>query len=288
MRFAPLLALLVAAPLHAVTLSFDDGTVDAAGALAPDAYADRGVALEATDDGLRVAGRSQGDPGAWGLEGRNGPAFLGFNGASYALAASFDGPVRGLRLDVASSRGATPGALFTVAGYRDGRLVEQETVELGGVDEWVTAGLDAEIDRLEWWGSDDRFHPFGVDNLRWIPADQEPFEVDLEVRPGTTTPLDPKAGGVVGAILFGDARFDVAEIDTTTLAVGPDGAAVAHPATVHVQDVDDDGLLDLVALYRLDETGIGPTDEDVCVTGETLTGEPFEGCIELLVVGAAD
>ena len=279
-----LLLLLYTAPAAAVTLSFDEVAASNANAGGlEDQYADDGVRFHTADDGSVWDGRSKGDPGVWGLEGRNGSAFLGFNGASYDLAATFDAPVRALRLDVSSSLGAEEGAFFTVLGYRQGVLVDSETVQLGRVNEWVTAGLDAEVDLVQWRGDDDRFHPFGVDNLRWIPADIEPASVAVEVRPGTRTPLDPQAGGVVGAIVYGNEDFQVEEVDETTLAIGPDGAGIAHGATLHFKDVDEDGWLDLVALYRLDETGIGTTDPEVCLTGETFSGEPFEGCTGLLV-----
>jgi len=296
MRIAPLLSLLAALGLPggalAVTLSFDEGPAhnDESAALGDD-FAQMGVHLQSSD-AVVWDGRSRGDPGAWGLEGRNGSSFLGFNGHSvdpsaYDLAASFDAPVSGLRLDVASSSGSEPGALFTLEGYRNGVLVERETLELGDVNDWQTAGIDTEIDELRWWGEDDRFHPFGVDNLRWIPADVEPDLVEFEVRPGTRTPLDPTAGGMMGAIVFGHEGFVVEDVDETTLAMGPDGAAISNGASLHFRDVDQDGWLDMVALYRLEETGIDVTDPEVCLTGETFAGQPFEGCVPLLVSTAS-
>ena len=55
-------------------------------------YLDLGVTFETTDDGSVWGGLSNGNPGTWGLEGTNGPAFLGFNGASYSATMLFDVP----------------------------------------------------------------------------------------------------------------------------------------------------------------------------------------------------
>ena len=124
-------------------------------------------------------------------------------------------------------------------------------------------------------------------------CDQASFsiEVDLDIKPGSfTNSINPKSMGVVPVAILGSDTFDVTTVDVTTLAFGPGGAAPRHDLTDasvyadHLQDVNDDGLTDLVSHYRQKETGLTSGDTEACLTGEA-GGIPLEGCDSVRVLG---
>ena len=79
----------------------------------------------------------------------------------------------------------------------------------------------------------------------------------------------------------------LADVDVTTLAFGPDAAPIAH-LNGHLQDVNHDGIMDLMTHYRTRETGIVCGDESATLTGETLDGQPTEGSDSIQTVACRE
>jgi hypothetical protein len=153
-----------------------------------------------------VAGLSQGDPGGWGLEGPDGPQFLGQNSEG-PVTIGYEAGFGAFSIQCSRSDGSTEGDTLTATAYdRDDKVVGTTTVTFGDINEWSAINLSGSgMAYVVLQGDVDRFAPWGCDDLR--------------LSAGPTDPADPTDPG--------DETTDAETTDDTVPS--PAGPVVATP-----------------------------------------------------------
>ena len=78
--------------------------------------------------------------------------------------------------------------------------------------------------------------------------------------------------------------FDAGPVSPTTVRFGPAEAGIAH-AHAHLEDVNGDGLTDLVTHFRTQETGLERGMTEATLTGQTFDGDAIAGSDSVRIVG---
>ncbi len=101
--------------------------------------------------------------------------------------------------------------------------------------------------------------------------------VDVDIKPGSdVNPINTRSKGVIPVAILTTDDFDATTVDASTVEFGPGGASIAHKKA-HLEDVDDDGDIDLVMHFRTQDAGISSGDVKVCLTG-VADGTDITGC----------
>jgi hypothetical protein len=109
-------------------------------------------------------------------------------------------------------------------------------------------------------------------------------QVAIDVKPGSDNTVNPRSQGVTPVAILGAADFDASQVDVGSVAFGPGGAPQVHS---ELQDVNGDGLPDLVLHFSTPAAQIACGDTQVSLTGRTLSGGQFKGTGAVRTVGCA-
>jgi len=140
--------------------------------------------------------------------------------------------------------------------------------------------------RREW-----RWHPrpAGGRLIRMSAAIPGPGQAFLFVSTPTEVAGDilPKSinvhkQGVIPVAILATSEFDATSVNPSSVRFGPANATATHNA---MEDVDDDGDIDLLLKFNAPQTGIVCGSTRASLTGKTFDGEPVQGSDSFKTVG---
>jgi len=106
--------------------------------------------------------------------------------------------------------------------------------------------------------------------------------VEIDIKPGSfPNSINPKSKGNVPVAILSDSGFDATTVDRSTVVF-----AGASPLLIGKtpEDVNGDGLLDVVLHFNTQSLNLKPGDTEACLNGKTLGGQDFEGCDSVRIV----
>ncbi len=109
--------------------------------------------------------------------------------------------------------------------------------------------------------------------------------VNIDVQPGASQAvINLHSHGVVPVAILSTSTFDATKVNPLTVRFGRTGTE-ALPVHYSLQDVNGDGLLDLVLQFRVQNMGLHLGDSEVTLMGRTMDGLPFRGSSPIQVIG---
>jgi len=124
----------------------------------------------------------------------------------------------------------------------------------------------------------------GAAMLAVIEAAVKPININIDVRDS----INLNSAKIAVKILSTDI-FNALDIDPTTVCFGAEpipgvGDCSESHGKAHIEDTNDDGLLDLVLHYDTNETGLASDDTEAYLTGKTFNGQAVEGCVSISII----
>jgi len=110
----------------------------------------------------------------------------------------------------------------------------------------------------------------------------QPLRVTIDIKPNSfPNSINLKSEGSVPVAILSNSTFDATTIDrSTVLFTGSSPLPIGKTS----EDVNRDGLLDVVLHFSTQNLNLQPGDTGACLTGKTLSGQDFEGCDSIRIV----
>jgi len=115
----------------------------------------------------------------------------------------------------------------------------------------------------------------------WVTADPMPMEIQIDIKPGSDpNSINLTSAGVIPVAILGSPGFDATLVDPGTVSLA--GAAVkmvgkGNMLLAHIDDVNGDGLLDLVCQVETAQFMIEPGEAWAVLEGQTFDGLAIRG-----------
>jgi len=101
------------------------------------------------------------------------------------------------------------------------------------------------------------------------------IEVEIDIKPGSfPNSINLGSKGVLPVAILTTEDFDATTVVPETVGFGPSDAL---PVQWALEDVDDDGDVDMIFHFKTQDTGISAGDTEATLTGGTLEGKDIEG-----------
>jgi hypothetical protein len=117
----------------------------------------------------------------------------------------------------------------------------------------------------------------------WIAIDAIELEltirmpIQIDIKPGSTlNSINPGSNGVIPVAVLTTGAFDAATVNPETIRFGVIGNGAA-PMFAALEDVNEDGHIDLILHFKTQDSGIRCGDVSAWLTGETFAGKLFHG-----------
>jgi hypothetical protein len=115
-----------------------------------------------------------------------------------------------------------------------------------------------------------------------------PETVAIDVKPGSDPPrINPRSNGTTPVAILSSSTFDApAQVDQSTLTFGSTGNEPSLSFCSGAEDVNADGMADLVCHFTTNLTGFQSSGStNATLKGKTITGIPIQGTDTVVIIG---